>query len=172
LELLCVPLSLLGRLASILIATSALFSQVDGSLGTWTYILSCLYPLHDQPELTLGSVYTLLPVVHKFDFPKLLTRLLGFVKGKRGVLNHDADDQTTNPIRWLALAERLQLDELRELCLGKLRDMSKEQRKAALIVDVELGSKAGQQKKHTVREEVKQLGEELRDELLILIVFA
>jgi hypothetical protein len=41
---------------------------VDGSLGTWTYILSDLYPLHDPPALSLESVYALLPVVHKYVF--------------------------------------------------------------------------------------------------------
>ncbi|KAG1661460.1 hypothetical protein FOA52_006823 [Chlamydomonas sp. UWO 241] len=51
-------------------------------LGTWTYILSCLYPLHYQPKLTLGSVYTLLPVAHKYNSTRLLTRLVAFVEGK------------------------------------------------------------------------------------------
>ncbi|KAG1670265.1 hypothetical protein FOA52_003615 [Chlamydomonas sp. UWO 241] len=55
---------------------------VDGSLGLWTYILSYLYPEHDPPGLSLSSVYMLLPVVHKYDFPRLLARLLAFMKGK------------------------------------------------------------------------------------------
>jgi hypothetical protein len=39
---------------------------VDGSLGAWVYIMSCLYPLHHKPKLTLTSIFTLLPVVHKY----------------------------------------------------------------------------------------------------------
>ncbi|KAG1669269.1 hypothetical protein FOA52_003307 [Chlamydomonas sp. UWO 241] len=101
---------------------------VTGSLGTWIYILSCLYPLHNQPVLTLGSVFTLLPVVHKFDFTKLLTRLVDFVKERSGELDDDPNLPARFVIRWLALAERLQLDELHELCLARLRGMSKEQR--------------------------------------------
>ncbi|KAG1679429.1 hypothetical protein FOA52_007721 [Chlamydomonas sp. UWO 241] len=45
----------------------------DGSLGAWIYILSDLYPQYEPHALTLGSVYTLIPVVHKCGFTKLLT---------------------------------------------------------------------------------------------------
>ncbi|KAG1670273.1 hypothetical protein FOA52_003623 [Chlamydomonas sp. UWO 241] len=145
---------------------------VDGSHGAWTYILSCLYPRHFRPELTLGSVYHLLPVVHKYDFPELQTRLVAFVKSKIAVLSHNSEVPSTYIVCWLALSERLQLDELRKLCLGKLRGMSKGQRKAALIVEVEAGNSVGKQKKHAVRTEVIQLGQTLRDELFVLIVDA
>jgi hypothetical protein len=142
---------------------------VDGSLGVWSYILSCLYPLHDQPELTLGSVYTLLPVVHKYDFPKLLTRLMGFIKDKSAVLSHDSAYPSHYIVRWLALAESLQLDELRELCLDKLRFMTRQQLQSGITVEVDVGSGAAKQKKHVLRKEVKQLGETLRDELLVVM---
>ncbi|KAG1670260.1 hypothetical protein FOA52_003610 [Chlamydomonas sp. UWO 241] len=77
------------------------------STFTQAYILSCLYPLHDQPELTPGSVDTLLPVVHKFDFPKLMARLVAFIKGEREALSHSPPKSSTYAIYWLALAERL-----------------------------------------------------------------
>jgi hypothetical protein len=48
-----------------------------------------LYPQHDSPALDLGSVYTLLPVVHKYDFTKLLARLVAFVKANSEALTHD-----------------------------------------------------------------------------------
>ncbi|KAG1661264.1 hypothetical protein FOA52_003722 [Chlamydomonas sp. UWO 241] len=61
--------------------TDSALIPVDGSFGTWTYILSHLYPLHQPPALDLGSVYTLLPTLHKYDFSKAITRLLiAFVK--------------------------------------------------------------------------------------------
>ncbi|KAG1659500.1 hypothetical protein FOA52_015342 [Chlamydomonas sp. UWO 241] len=94
---------------------------VDGSLGTWTYILMDLHPLHDPPALTLGSDYALLPVVHKYDFTKLLKKLVAFVWEKSEALSHNPVCCHTYIMRWLALAERLQLDEVRELCLGRLR---------------------------------------------------
>ncbi|KAG1679806.1 hypothetical protein FOA52_012718 [Chlamydomonas sp. UWO 241] len=59
---------------------------VDGSLGAWTYILSDLYPLPDATGLTLGSVYVLLPVAHKYNFTKLLKRLVAFVKERSKAL--------------------------------------------------------------------------------------
>ncbi|KAG1677559.1 hypothetical protein FOA52_014457 [Chlamydomonas sp. UWO 241] len=63
---------------------------VDGSLGTWSFILSDIYPQYSPPFLTLSSVYMLLPVVHKYDFTNLLGRLVAFVRGK---LSH-------NPVRF------------------------------------------------------------------------
>ncbi|KAG1680629.1 hypothetical protein FOA52_015078 [Chlamydomonas sp. UWO 241] len=120
--------------------TTRVCPQVDGSLGTWTYIQSCLYLLHDQPDLTLPSVYALLPVVHKYDFTKLLGRLVAFVKGKREELSADPGSFRGYVIKWLALAERLQLDELRDLCLDKLRSMTGEGRQDAITVEVEVGS--------------------------------
>ncbi|KAG1667002.1 hypothetical protein FOA52_014314 [Chlamydomonas sp. UWO 241] len=59
---------------------------VDGSLGAWTYVVMDLSLLHDPPR-TWGSVYTLLPVAHKYDFPRLLARLVIFVKDNREALS-------------------------------------------------------------------------------------
>jgi hypothetical protein len=134
---------------------------VDGSLGTWTYILNDLHHQRDPPALTLGSVLTLLPVVHKYNFTKLLARLVAFVREKSGRLDHDYGDRFTFVIVWLALSERLQLDELRELCLGRLRGMTKGELQTAITVEVEVGSGADKQKRRAVREEVKGLGQEL-----------
>ncbi|KAG1664744.1 hypothetical protein FOA52_004752 [Chlamydomonas sp. UWO 241] len=92
---------------------------VDGNLGTWTYMLSCLYPPHDQPELTFESVYTLLPVVHKYNLFKLLTRLIAFIKTNGAFLSPDPAYPSKYVVRWLALAERLQLVDPRELCLAR-----------------------------------------------------
>jgi len=134
--------------AAFIAADIARFPQVDGSFGSWTYILSCLYPLHDSPAITLGSVLTLLPVVHKYDFTKLLTRLVAFVKANEEMLCHDFDRMDKYVINWLALAERLQLDELRELCLNRLRGFSKTELQMAII----------EPSRRAVREQVKGLG--------------
>jgi hypothetical protein len=82
--------------------------QVDGSLGSWTYILMDLGPMHDPPALTWGSVYVLLPVAHKYDFPKLLARLVAFVTENSEALTHIPTLPKEFLVRWLALAERLQ----------------------------------------------------------------
>jgi hypothetical protein len=155
--------------------------QVDGSLGTWAYILSDLNQQREPPALTMDSVYTLLPVVHKYDFTKLLARLVAFVKDKSEDLDSDPEF-FTYIVRWLALAERLQLDDLQEVCLDRLRGMTKEQLKTALTVEVEVGRDPEEQlllavfvnvqTKLVVREEVKALGQALRDELRAISALA
>jgi hypothetical protein len=135
--------------------------QVDGSLGTWTYVLIDLHHQRDPPALTLASVLILLPVVHKYNFTKLLARLVAFVREKSGQLDHDYGDPFTFVITWLALSERLQVDELREVCLGVLRGMSREQLQTATTVEVEVGTGADKQTRRSVREEVKVLGQAL-----------
>ncbi|KAG1674731.1 hypothetical protein FOA52_013566 [Chlamydomonas sp. UWO 241] len=139
---------------------------VDGSLGTWTYILIDLYPLHDPPALTLGSVYTLLPVVH--NFTKLLTRLVAFVKDNIEDLPQSSCISAKYIIYWLSLAERLQLDELHELVLDRLRGLTREQLRKATTAEVEVESGAGAQTRRVVREEVKRLGQALCCELFAI----
>jgi hypothetical protein len=92
-------------------------------------------------------------VVHKYNFPKLLTRLMAFVKMESNRLSYTPDD-ADYVVRWLALAQRVQLDALRELCLGRLWDMGTYERKMAMTVWDD------EQKKRSIREEVKQLGQE------------
>ncbi|KAG1661259.1 hypothetical protein FOA52_003716 [Chlamydomonas sp. UWO 241] len=134
---------------------------VDGSFGTWTYILSHLYPLHQPPALDWGSAYTLLPTLHKYDFSKAITRLLiAFVKDQELDINPLLPK--TYIITWLALAERLQLDELRELCLGKLRGATKDDLQSAIMMPGPVLLKRG------VREEVAALSPKLLSSLLAL----
>ncbi|KAG1662960.1 hypothetical protein FOA52_006713 [Chlamydomonas sp. UWO 241] len=56
---------------------------VDGSLGTWTYILTNVHHQRDPPTLDLRSIYMLLPTVHKYNFKWLLARLMAFIKESR-----------------------------------------------------------------------------------------
>ncbi|KAG1666413.1 hypothetical protein FOA52_006522 [Chlamydomonas sp. UWO 241] len=116
---------------------------VDGSLGTWAYILSDCYPQCTPPALTLGNVFMLLPVVHKYNFPYLLTRLMAITKEQSGALSHDPAVLATFVIRWLDLAERLQLDELRQLCMDRLQGMTREERKMAITVEVDVEGSLG-----------------------------
>ncbi|KAG1667000.1 hypothetical protein FOA52_014312 [Chlamydomonas sp. UWO 241] len=141
---------------------------VDGSFGAWAYILMDLYPLHDPPALTWGSVYTLLPVAHKYNFTKLLARLMAFVKDNSKALTHNLMFNRRYVIRWLALAERLQMDELRKQVLGKVRSMTKEELQKAFFVQVSSGAK----KRNAIRKAMEELSQELRDELLTTAAFA
>ncbi|KAG1659958.1 hypothetical protein FOA52_010591 [Chlamydomonas sp. UWO 241] len=141
---------------------------VDGSLGVWNYILSDLFPQYDAPTLTLGSVYVLLPVVHKYDFTKLLARLVTFVKEKVEVLSPDLSFPKLNIICWLQLTERLQLDQLRDLCLGRLRSMTRKQVEQAILLPAAPSHAAGMER--GVREEVKQLGPELCFKIVAIVM--
>jgi hypothetical protein len=102
----------------------------------------------------------------RYDFTKLLARLVGFVKDNCEELASAPNYPSKLVIRWLALAGRLHLDDLRELCLDRLRGMTREEREMAITVEVQVG--ADKQKKRVVREEVKILSRDVRDELLAL----
>ncbi|KAG1655616.1 hypothetical protein FOA52_007264 [Chlamydomonas sp. UWO 241] len=135
---------------------------VDGSLGTWSYLLSDFFPHCEPPPLTWRSVRTL--------FAKLLTQLVAFVKENEAMAD-DPEDSDTYVITWLALAERLQLDELRELCLANLRSFSPEQLKTAISIEVLEGSGAGTVTRRVLCEQVRQLGP-ARDDLLLMLAEA
>ncbi|KAG1666411.1 hypothetical protein FOA52_006520 [Chlamydomonas sp. UWO 241] len=69
-------------------------------------------------------------------------------------------------IHWLDLAERLQLDELHQLCMDRLQGMTKELRKMAITVEVRMV--AFMQKKRVLHKEVEGLGQGTCNELLAL----
>ncbi|KAG1673421.1 hypothetical protein FOA52_002186 [Chlamydomonas sp. UWO 241] len=98
---------------------------LDGSLSTWIYILSDLYPQGQPPTLTLDGVYMLLPVVHKYNLPRLHVRLVAFVKEHSAELSADPKVTSTSVMRWMSLAESLQLDELHDLCYDRLVGIEK-----------------------------------------------
>jgi hypothetical protein len=75
-------------------------------------------------------------------------------------------------VHWLALAERLQLDDLRERCLTSIRAMTRGQLQMTIFVEVEAGSGADKRAKHAISKEVGELGQALREELLTITSFA
>jgi hypothetical protein len=111
---------------------------------------SFMHPLSPDPAV----LYRLC----RYDFTKLLARLLAFVKEKSGALSSDPAKPSAYVISWLALAERLQMDVLHELILGRLRCMTKQQLKVACI--------AG----NALRAEVQALGQ--RDTLCQLLALS
>jgi hypothetical protein len=99
------------------------------------------------------------------------TRLIEFVQEHIEELGDDPDFFATSVIRWLALAERLQLDELCEVCLGRLRGMPK-QLMATITVEVEEGSGADKHTRRVLSTQVEALGRHLTGELLLLAASA
>ena len=109
----------------------ALLPQVDGSLGAWmhakrawpaspaTYVLTCLYPNPDKPTLDIISCYTLLPLVHKYQFSQIQKEILAVHVRDQSKLTSDPSDEMY-VFRWLEMAERLQLDELLRICWSKI----------------------------------------------------
>ena len=104
--------------------------QLEGNLGTWLAILEHLYAAQDgaaiegpqqqqQQQLQLsgppGSVFSMLPVLHKYDIHCLMEACLNHLSAAL------PDRLSPHPgsegfiIRWLGLAEELQLDELKEV---------------------------------------------------------
>ncbi|KAG1674618.1 hypothetical protein FOA52_001867 [Chlamydomonas sp. UWO 241] len=149
---------------------------VDGSVGTWSNILSNLYPQYEPPALTLSSAFILVPIAHKYNFVMLLKQLAAFITEISGALSHNPKiGQGAYIISWLALAERLQLDELVELCLDRLRTMTRGQLQVAITKAVEVGSNTSEKlllslhdNRRAVRVEVNEFSEALREKLLAI----
>ncbi len=49
-----------------LMPSSLVVMQVDGSHEAWAGILTRIYPMYPRPKLTLTSVFSMLPVAHKY----------------------------------------------------------------------------------------------------------
>jgi len=134
---------------------------VDGSLCAWTYIPMWLHPQHDEPDLTLGGAYVLLPVAHKYGFSKLVDRVVGFVRSHALIDVHSV--YINYAIYWLALSEDLQLDELRDFCWSVKGGWSCEKVAACL---------RGGGCKDSMPHEVRQLSKEAICKLLELMAWA
>lgn len=112
-----------------------LMSLEQSSRGTWLAILKRLYPVYPRPQLTVPDAFDMLPVVHQYGFKSVLSEVLDVLGTKF------PGELTTAPyspcyiIRWLNLADTLQLDALRAMCMRKVRDMAfKKELEAAVLV--------------------------------------
>jgi hypothetical protein len=151
--------ALLGWMRSALRHALPPHLQVDGSQSAWAYIMA--HPLYDAPALTLGGVFSLLPVAHKYGFTQLITRLVDYIKGQ--TLLPDPQHPIKYIISWIALAERVQLDDLLEQRVAELEKMSGDELAQALL----LGSNSGTLPA-VLREQMEELRPDTRDRLLAM----
>ncbi|GFH15304.1 BTB domain-containing protein, partial [Haematococcus lacustris] len=95
--------------------------KVSGSTKEeWLLVISQLYPIVPRPELSLQQLQQVLPVVHKHNFPELLQ----FVETR--LVTQLSNSWSLDPaapgyiIKWLVMAEQLQLDALKQAALKGL----------------------------------------------------
>ncbi|KAG1658505.1 hypothetical protein FOA52_011972 [Chlamydomonas sp. UWO 241] len=128
-----------------------------------------LHPERPLPAARPSSTHRghlLLPVVHKYNFTKLLKCMVTAIKEKSDVWL-SANPSSRGPhgpqvcyvITWLVVAERLQLDELHDICVATLRCMPKQQLDIALTEVVAVVGGGGRMQR-ALRKEVVALGNE------------
>ncbi|KAG1659194.1 hypothetical protein FOA52_005672 [Chlamydomonas sp. UWO 241] len=94
-------------------------TQVEGSMAAWRNIMSRLYPMHPRPKLTVQGAYEMLPVAHQYDMTAVMAKLSAFLsKVFPEALSPDPSSQAY-VMKWMSLADRLQLEGLREVCMRK-----------------------------------------------------
>ncbi|KAL6761690.1 hypothetical protein V8C86DRAFT_3023709 [Haematococcus lacustris] len=125
-----------------LLSTGCTLVKVSGSTKEeWLLVISQLYPIIPHPELSLPQLQQVLPVVHKYNFLELLQ----YVNGR--LVTELPSCWSLNPsapgyiIKWLVMAEQLQLDALKQAALEGLKKQPPNQIKgqmAAKVLDVDL----------------------------------
>ena len=89
-------------------------------------ILAHLYPtVRPRPSLSSDAIGGILPLVHKYDIACLLEDCLAYLKI---ALPDRLSPKISSPdyvIKWLKLADDLQLDDLRDMCMKKAREMAR-----------------------------------------------
>ncbi|GFH12895.1 BTB domain-containing protein [Haematococcus lacustris] len=105
-----------------LLSTGCTLVKVSGSTKEeWLLVISQLYPIIPHPELSLPQLQQVLPVVHKYNFLELLQ----YVNGR--LVTELPSCWSLNPsapgyiIKWLVMAEQLQLDALKQAALEGLK---------------------------------------------------
>ena len=97
---------------------------MEGSREAWLLVLELVYSLFPRPELSVDRVHTMLPVLHEYDVAGPLGECLRYL-GKLF-----PDKLSTEPedpcyvLRWLKLADDLQLDNLHDMCMAKVRSVA------------------------------------------------
>ncbi|KAJ9520165.1 hypothetical protein QJQ45_030090 [Haematococcus lacustris] len=125
-----------------LLSTGCTLVKVSGSTKEeWLLVISQLYPIIPHPELSLPQLQQVLPVVHKYNFLELLQ----YVNGR--LVTELPSCWSLNPsapgyiIKWLVMAEQLQLDALKQAALEGLKKQPPNQIKgqmAAKVLDADL----------------------------------
>ena len=99
--------------------------SVDEPMDSWLIVLSRLYPIFPRQELTIELCKKILPIVHKYDISSLLAEALQFLtRDLPAALDHNADS-TGYVFTWLQLADDLDLEVMKKMCLRKIRDLAR-----------------------------------------------
>ena len=97
---------------------------MDGTLDDWQGILTHYYPVRPKPVLTLDGIYRMLPVLHKYHIKSLLEDCLEHLKASFPANLSPKPDSQLYIIKWLKLADDLQLDGLKAACLTKAKELT------------------------------------------------
>lgn len=116
--------------------------KVDGSKDAWDCILKRLYPVYPRPKLTVDTCGLILPIAHKYNMPSIIAKIMAFLNA---IFPADLTPDPKSPcyvIRWLTLADELQMDELHKTCMLRIRELahSKQLEKAVLADMQPLGT--------------------------------
>ncbi len=105
---------------------------MDGDLDSWLVLLPRFYSSSiAKPPLTASNVATILPIAHKYDIGCILDECIEMLNELK--FSHEASSPCYL-FTWLSLADRLQLDDLREMCMCKFRDMANSQQLEAAMI--------------------------------------
>lgn len=98
---------------------------VDETKEAWLLVLSRLYPIHPRQELNIMLCKQVLPICHKYNISSLLAEALHCLhKDLPAALDHKVDSPGY-VFTWLQLADDLDLHDVRNLCIRKVRDLAR-----------------------------------------------
>ena len=106
---------------------------MDGNLEAWQRILVHLYPV-SRPNLSMESVYDMLPLLHKYNIKGIMDGCLEYLKTQFPASLSPDPNSPCYIINWLKLADDLQLDDLKTVCMAKVRDMARNKKLGAALL--------------------------------------
>lgn len=123
-----------------------LLLKVDrGSTNTWLAILKRLYPMHPRPELSIEDSFHMLPVTHQYDLRTVQSEIMALLGLKLPTQLTGTPKSPFYVIHWLHLADNLQLDALRTICMNKLKDMTVSKQLATALLGARQTAEARRQ---------------------------
>ena len=106
---------------------------MDGDLEVWQGILVRLYPVA-KPMLSMKHVYDMLPLLHKYNIKGVMDECLEYLSYHFPASLSREPSSPCYIINWLKLADDLQLDDLRAVCMAKFRDMAHKKELGAAMI--------------------------------------
>ena len=107
--------------------------QVEGDHHAWTKLLDRLYPCCNNDTWSLEEAKQILPLVHRYDIHLLLDSILRFLLP---ILPKSLSTHSSSPgfvLSWLKIADSLQIDEVKAICLAFIQNAAYEQKIERMI---------------------------------------